>query len=453
MVGTSKADVNPPTAGGRTRYAIVGLGSRSRIYSHALLRDHPESSELVGLCDINPGRMAWQNRSYERDYGCRSIPTYAPADFRRLLHERRVDAVIVTSVDRTHDRYIVDALRSGCDVITEKPLTIDAARAQAIVDAVHETGRRVTVAFNYRYAPRNSRVRELLVQGAIGDVLSVHFEWLLDTRHGADYFRRWHRDKRNSGGLMIHKASHHFDLVNWWIGARPVSVFGFGRLAFYGRENAERRGLTSFYDRAHGSEAARSDPFAIDLSANEMLRGLYLEAECHDGYIRDRSVFAEGISIEDDMALVVRYSTGATMSYHLTAYSPWEGYRVAFNGTKGRLELEVVEKSYVSGSGADINQPEVRELPLVDEGTGERLVLRPHWGPAREVAIEADNAGGHGGADIRLLADLFGGEAGDDRLQRRSSHVDGVLAILPGIGANQSFASGQPVDLNGLVRF
>ena len=52
------------------------------------------------------------------------------------------------------------------------------------------------------------------MSGVIGNVVSVDFHWLLDTRHGADYFRRWHRNKRNSGGLLVHKATHHFDLVN-----------------------------------------------------------------------------------------------------------------------------------------------------------------------------------------------------------------------------------------------
>ena len=425
----------------RKRYAMVGLGDRARMYTGALLGEYCSAAELVALCDVNQSRMRWHNRSFQGPYGRPPVPEYGPQDFERLLDEQRVDVVIVTSVDRTHARYIVAALEHGCDVITEKPLTVDADSCQRIVDAVRAFGGHVTVAFNYRYAPRNSAVRRVLAAGEIGSVLSVHFEWLLDTQHGADYFRRWHRDKRNSGGLMVHKASHHFDLVSWWLGARPETVFGFGKLGFYGRQNAEERGETRFYERAHGSEVARNDPFALDLDSDAVRRGLYLEAEADDGYLRDRSVFSDGISIEDDMALVVRYSTGATLTYHLTAYSPWEGYRVAFNGDRGRLELEVVERSHVSGSGDEVGAREI----------GERLVLQPLWGRARELPIEGATAGGHGGADDRLLAALFGDDGIDDPLGRRSSLVDGVLAILPGVGANISFASGRPVDLRTLV--
>lgn len=77
--------------------------------------------------------------------------------------------------------------------------------------------------FNYRYAPHNTKVAEIIRSGAIGQVTSVHFEWMLNTQHGADYFRRWHRDRRNSGGLLVHKSTHHFDLVNFWSAPRSPS--------------------------------------------------------------------------------------------------------------------------------------------------------------------------------------------------------------------------------------
>lgn len=121
-------------------------------------------------------------------------------------------------------------------------------------------------------------------------VLSVHFEWLLDTVHGADYFRRWHRQKGNSGGLMVHKSGHHFDLVNWWIESEPEAVAGLGKLAFYGAEAAKEHSWAKNYERARGSAEAANDPFAIHLSADETLEKLYAEAEHEDGYHRDQNV-------------------------------------------------------------------------------------------------------------------------------------------------------------------
>ncbi len=121
-------------------------------------------------------------------------------------------------------------------------------------------------------------------------MISIHFEWLLDTVHGADYFRRWHRQKGNSGGLMVHKSGHHFDLVNWWIGSEPETVAGMGKTAFYGKEAGTKNGWAKDYVRARGSDEAKKDPFAMHMEMDETLQKLYAEAESDDGYHRDMNV-------------------------------------------------------------------------------------------------------------------------------------------------------------------
>src|SRR5947209_16897486 len=119
-------------------------------------------------------------------------------------------------------------------------MTIDDEKVRAILSAEQRSGRTVVVTFNYRFVPYITRVKELLRSGAVGEVLGVDFEWFLDTRHGADYFRRWHRRKENSGGLLVHKATHHFDMVNWWIEDEPEIVHAFGQRRVYGPTRAER---------------------------------------------------------------------------------------------------------------------------------------------------------------------------------------------------------------------
>ncbi|MBT3271567.1 MAG: Gfo/Idh/MocA family oxidoreductase, partial [Spirochaetales bacterium] len=376
------------------RYAIVGLGGRSSMYVEALADAFKKHGELCAFCDINTTRMAFYNKKLQEDHQIAPLPAYTPDRFEAMISEQNIDTVIVTSVDRTHHRYIIRAMEAGCDAITEKPMTVDADKCNAILDTIKRTGKSLRVTFNYRYAPRSSKVKELLMQGVIGDIKSVHFEWLLNTKHGADYFRRWHRDKRNSGGLMVHKATHHFDLINWFLESRPKRVFGFGNLSFYGRENAEERGIQKFYDRGTTHPNAADDPFAINLSEDERLNALYYEAESKDGYRRDQSVFGDGISIEDDMAVLVEYESGATMSYHLTAYSPWEGFRIALNGTEGRLEYDVQENAYVSGTESDHNQPDIRDAKDINLNEPLRILVRPLWGKPMEVTVDETGEGG-----------------------------------------------------------
>lgn len=432
---------SPMKARAKKRYVIVGLGGRSIMFSESLLSTYRSTSTLVGLCDTNQTRMDYNNRLFAEKFKTRPIRTYPASDFDKMIGREKPQVVIVTSVDRTHHQYIIRAMELGCDVISEKPMTTDAEKCQAILDTVERTGRELRVSFNYRYSPSRSKLKELLQSETIGEVKSVHFEWLLDTHHGADYFRRWHRDKRNSGGLMVHKATHHFDLVNWWLDSSPETVFGLGSLAFYGRANAEKRGEYHPYYRATDTPAAKNDPFALDLKDGAVLENLYYRAEKDDAYIRDQNVFGDGISIEDTMNVLVRYRSGAQLSYTLTAYSPWEGYRIAFNGTKGRIELDELEKSYINaGSG------------LTGDGlvSSQRLTVFPHRKKPYHVEIP-EAKGGHGGGDLPLLESLFGSGKTKDPLGRSAGHIDGARSILTGIAANQSFATGCPVKVRELL--
>ncbi|EXJ76830.1 oxidoreductase [Capronia epimyces CBS 606.96] len=423
----------------RKRYALVGTGGRSGFFYMAIVRDFKDTPELVAFCDTNQTRMDYAN-SRLQELGHSALPTYKAIDFDRMIEETRPDEVIVTTIDRTHNKYIVRAMELGCNVVSEKPMTIDIPRCNEIFNAIERTGQKLRVTFNYRYAPHNTKVYELISSGAIGTVNSVAFQWDLNTSHGADYFRRWHRDKRNSGGLLVHKSTHHFDLVNFWLQSRPDTVVAMGDLRFYGRENAERRGVTKFYTRAHGSENAKDDPFAVHLEDNPQLKALYLDAEKEDGYHRDQSVFGDGISIEDTMGVMVRYKSGAILTYSLTAYSPVEGFRVVFTGTKGRLELEVVEKSYINSGGEQSH-----------EGSLERrsILLRPMFGTPTEIEIPV-SGGHHGGGDPQLHNDIFGTPE-PDPFNRAASHIDGALSILTGIAANKSMNTGQTVRVDDLI--
>ena len=412
----------------RKRYAVVGTGGRGLSFVNSVAGRFKDNCELVGICDTNPARMEYYNRHVVDELGGRPVEAFDAADFDDMVRRTRPDTVIVTTVDAFHHRYIVRAMELGCDAITEKPMTIDAAKCRAIMDAVSRTGRKLTVAFNYRWRPGCTLVRRLLQEGTIGEIVHVDLSYLLDTSHGADYFRRWHREKDKSGGLLVHKGTHHFDLVNWWLDAVPETVFGMGRLAFYGRENAERRGVNVPYDRYTGQDTG-ADPFAIDLSAADRTRGLYLEAEMHDGYRRDQNVFGDGVSIEDTMSLLVRYRTGVVLNYSLNAYMPREGFSVAFNGTRGRLE-------YQEAHGAD------------DEGGlgglwSDRLVVLPHFGKPYEVPVHSAE-GGHGGADPSIQERMFSANPPPDPWARSAGHGQGAASIMVGIAANRSFETGRP---------
>ncbi len=427
----------------KKRYVQVGIGGRSEMYTQAILQTFPKEAELVGLCDNNRGRLELRNRVIAEKYKSRPVPIYLDTGFDRMIREQKPDVVIVTTRDCFHDKYIIRSMELGCDAITEKPMTTDATKCQDIIDTVRRTGRRVRVTFNYRYSPPRTQVKDLLMRGVIGKVLSVDFSWLLNTGHGADYFRRWHREKKNSGGLMVHKATHHFDLVNWWLSASPVEVFAMGARRFYGAGNgmAEKLGLKGHAERCLTCRCQKRCKFYIDLNRGD-LKALYLDCERYDGYFRDRCVFGKTMDIEDTMNLVVRYNTGAFMSYSLNAFTPWEGYQIAFNGTRGRLEHDCVESVYISGDG---------RVPGATIPTGTKIRLYPHFKPARNITV-AVAKGGHGGGDYPLLADIFSSHPPRDPYMRSADVAGGAMSILTGVAANKSMRTGRPVRIDSLVK-
>jgi predicted dehydrogenase len=430
---------------GRRRYAIVGMGARAGMYVEAIVGPYRDAAELVGLCDLSQTRMDWHNRRIQALAGGPPRPTYRAGEFDRMVAETAPDTVIVTTVDATHHLYITRAMDLGRDVITEKPMTTDAGKMQEIFAAIARTGRSLRVAFNYRYAPAYTALRRLVTEGAVGRPLLVDFSWILDTRHGADYFRRWHRERASSGGLLVHKATHHFDLVNWWIGSRPREAFAFGSLGFYGRANAEARGERYPYTRYTGVPEAADDPFALFLDRSATLRGLYLEAEAESGYLRDRNVFGEPITIEDTMTVTARYRSGTLLSYCLVAYAPWEGLRVAITGDRGRVELDVVENV--------THLMEDAERARASKGAfkATRLTVFPRHGSPVEVEVPATE-GGHGGADPEMLAQLLSPAPPADPYGRAASHLDGAASLLLGFAANESIRTGRMVATDDLFR-
>src|SRR5918999_1269217 len=133
-------------------FVIVGTGARHAMFAGAIAVTYRGTSDLVGLCDSNPVRLARAAAAVANQSG-NGIATYGAEEFDRMLAEQRPDTVIVTVPDAVHHEYIVRALDAGCDVMTEKPMTTDLGRLAAILEAQARTGRRVTVTFNYRYTP------------------------------------------------------------------------------------------------------------------------------------------------------------------------------------------------------------------------------------------------------------------------------------------------------------
>ncbi len=426
----------------RKRYAQVGHGGRSRMYVDAIFGDFKEYAEMVAICDINQGRLDLANE-YIGTLGGQPVTTYRADEFDKMIAETKPDTVIVTSgPDSTHSDYIVRAMELGCDVITEKPMTTDDEQCRKILNTRAATGRNILVTFNYRYSPPRSQIRQMIMDDAIGEILSVDFGYMLDTRHGADYNRRWHRQRENSGSLLVHKSTHHFDLINWFLNDMPEQVFCHASHSYYKPETAERMGLANRGPRCHGCAEKDNCKFYLNLEDGKLMQDMYLNCEDEDyGYVRDKCVFSDEIDIWDNMSISVRYKRGTLMNYMLHTYSPYEGYRIAFNGTKGRIEHLCCENTYVSGDGT---------VPGELKKDNVSTTLIPEFGAPQVIEV-ATGEGGHGGGDPILLTDIFHPDPPADPLKRKAGQKDGTYSILIGVAACKSIDTGSAINIEDLI--
>ncbi len=426
-------------SGKKLKVCLVGTGIRGiNFWGRNLQENYADVLEFVGLCDTNPGRL-----EYARDYIGTDCPLFS--DFDEMLANTQPDRVIVCTVDANHHEFIVKALGQNIEVITEKPLTTDEHKCQQIIDAERASAQSLRVGFNYRYNPHYTKIKELISTHRVGRITSVDFNWYLNVYHGASYFRRWHGLRDQGGTLLVHKSTHHFDLLNWWIDSDPVEVFAYGALEHYGK-NGPFRG-ENCRSCAHQQECR----YYWDITKSPSSMRLYADHEHHDGYLRDSCVYREEIDIYDKMSVQIVYANGIVVNYSLTTYSPYEGMRIAFNGEEGRIDAW---DGIPWQKDNRLNQAELHAIEMSQDADDikdfEEIYVMDNFGDYQQIRVPRE-VGGHGGGDKRLQNQMLRDANEPDPLQHAAGSRDGAFSILVGIAARKSIEEGRKVRIDELT--
>lgn len=421
------------------RYALCGISNRAMsMFIRPLLTTFSQQAQLVAVLDCDQRRCAVMNEEIPESVG---LPFYMDNQFEQMITEQQADVVIVAGRDDTHVDYIVAALERDLDVISEKPMVTTVADCRRVLEAEQRSAGSVTVTFNARYPAIQRRLKELILEGRLGIITSVELNWYIDTWHGASYFKRWNRQRCYSGGLSIHKSTHHFDMVQWLIDQYPEEAFCFGGRKYYGSEgplNPSRedgRRCSSCSERSscayqrhwstrRGNNAVDDDHLST-VSAQQS-RALYTD------YAPDMCIFDSAIDVEDIYSATVRFKQGALLNYTANFSSPFEGYRLAINGTQGRLETQQLH------ARGTYNMPQ------------HGISYYPLFGAPEEIAV-INTEGAHGGADPLLQEDLFLGPDPQRPYDIMAASEAGVYAVALGEAMWRSSQSGQPVNIDYLL--
>jgi predicted dehydrogenase len=398
--------------------------------------------ELVALLDMDEARVRAFAEREQLD-----VPAYSPDQFSRMVRETRPEAVIVTTPDGTHVDYIVQALEHDLNVITEKPMVIDSQQARRVFAAEAQSKGTVRVTHNYRYTQPHMQIKRMIQNDMIGRITNVELVWNIDTYHGSSYFYRWNRDREKSGGMSITKGCHHFDLLNWWIGDQPAEVFSFGALNYYGAKSPWNPSLIDGEAYSPLEQRARcaynrhwqSDPATapVDDHLKPTDRRFKLPNERQYPKGQPIYIYDEDIAIEDTYSAVIRYRGGASVSYSANFSAPWEGYTLAINGTKGRLE----STHYTSPSRCP--------FPASDR---QPITYYPMFGE-RQIHETRVLPGGHGGGDPLILRNLFVETTPENtELGLNATSLDGAYAVAVGEAVWRSVEEKRVIDIEALLQ-
>jgi len=435
----------------KTRYAISGLSVRG--INHFILpllgkaegpgaNDFSAESEVVGISDIDEMRVEAFNKALGLN-----IPFFpAREGFAAFLEKSRPDVLLVAGPDDTHADAIVAGLKTGLKVIAEKPVVSSCEAMQRVFEAEAASSGSLVVAHNARYNPQLGVIRKLIQGGELGRLTNIEYVYNLDTFHGPSYFYRWNRERARSGGLSVHKGVHHFDVLTWLIGAPPEVIFGFGALNYFGPDGAhnpqslssgklslpEQRAACPYFKKNYegkfrpdqGRPGTGWDTFSLPYDAQ---------------YPEDAYIYDPAIDIEDTYSAVLKYRNGVSVSYSCNFSTPGEGYQLAINGTKARLEASrYVDPDPTGSKASQVEQSNtVRVLPL--------------FGEPRQVKVP-QLEGGHGGSDPLIQRDIFQGPSSICKdLGLEASSYDGALAVACGEGLWRSIRENRPFTVKELL--
>jgi predicted dehydrogenase len=215
-------------------------------------------------------------------------------------------------------------------------------------------------------------------------------------------------------------------LLNWFINSDPEEIHAFGALEFYGKNHEFR------HTHCRPCPFKEKCRFYFDMTKDARLMELYAANEHYDGYMRDGCVWKNDIDIYDKMAVQIRYANNVQVSYSLTTYSPYEGYRIAFNGTRGRLDFWMHEKQPWKIETYD-------EIQVTDNFDKTEYIKLPR--------IEGDHFGG----DTLLLKKIFCDPLTPDPFQQAANVRDGAMAVLIDVAARKSIEEKRSVRIAELT--
>jgi predicted dehydrogenase len=351
----------------------------------------------------------------------KDLPYYKDPD--EMLEKEDIDTVIIATWCSAHAEMVKKCVRHGVNIIVEKPMATNEQDLDSIWEDLKNYPKAAMVNFTMRGAPVSVAARNHVRRGDIGDIVSV--QYVNNVHYGDSYFRRWHRKSEISGSLLLQKAVHDLDMINYIIGRKPVSIAAFGSRLVYGGDMPN--------DLTCDDCELKWD---CDMSIyNRQLIG---DRPLPVAHCRG-CVYAKEVDIDDNQVVIIQYEGGATASYCQTFNAPHGGCQRGGNfiGSKGIMDLRYYgEFKEMPGTCATlIGNSQITIRKLYDK-PGSRIHETFDW--AARAHFDGNE---HGTLEqLKVLSGQPSDIAGTAR--------DGYISAKMCIAAQNSIETGQVITLD-----
>jgi predicted dehydrogenase len=363
------------------KLGVIGACGRGSLAKNAHKPD--EGYAITAVCDINEENKETLQEWYGEE-------VYFTTDYQDLL-QQDVEAVFICSPDFLHEEHALAAIAAGKHIYLEKPMAITVEGCDRIMEAAQAKGTKLFIGHNMRYMNIIRKMKQLIDEGAIGEVKSVWCRHFIS--YGGDaYFRDWHADREKSTGLLLQKGAHDIDVMHWLTGAYSTKVSAFGNLGVYGDlPRAEKEG------RCPGFKKENWPP-------------------------KDLKDFNPVMNVEDQTVMIMEMENGVIGSYLQCHFSPDSCRNYTIIGTEGRIE----------NIGNDQDSP----IFVFNKRTDSYKTMPDVLHYADEV-----DAGGHGGADPLIVAEFLE-HITRDGVETVSTPQASRMAVAAGCLATESLRNG-----------
>ncbi len=403
--------------------SIIGVGSRGAETYGRYFKEREDLFKISALCEIKPDRLAKYQKEFEVDEN--QCFVYEKDFFK----EKRAEVVVIATLDADHIRHALMAIEAGYKyILLEKPITNDESELKVLQDAADANNVKILVCHVLRYTVFMKKLKSLLDEKAIGELVSIdHLENVAYWHQAHSFVRGNWRIKEETAPMILAKCCHDLDLLQWFANSECESLSSYGDLTYFKEEKAPKEATKRCLDcplvktcpysayriyiekwKQDGSPA-NCWPYNV-LSDESLTEEVLMKAIKEGPY--GRCVFHCDNNVVDSQSVNILFKNGVTANLKMTGFNKYSGRYIHFFGTEGEIILD----------------EHLGTISLLPYGKQDQV-----W----KITDLTNELRGHGGGDIGMMHYLY--EMVMDNLDASNTSLKGsIQSHLMAFGSERS---------------